>query len=185
MRKKKTAFNPITSKTTDQLLEEMKKREAEKKELFSNYDYILWLEKFTLLYERFTDDSWLYKPEELSEVDIKNVGKIALFFEALSDYCHKYYINVASNEMFESECINIKHNGIGYQIGLVTGQGSCVYVERKVPEDGTIEFSDVLNDTMPEDFEAKKALIKKFEQIVTEMKAKCIPISIILEIVNR
>ena len=173
------------SKVDSQFLEEIKKRNAVKEELVSDDNYIRWLEKFTFKYKKFIDDTWLYKPEELSEFDSKNVGKIGLFFEALSDYCRKYYINIDCNEGHVVECINIKYNDVGYEIGLIVGQGACVYVERKAPKDDAIEFNYVLNDIAPEDFEAKRDLVSKFAQIVSEMKAMNIPKSIILEIVEK
>ena len=177
--------NLATSGLSSQFWEKMRKRNVDKKELISNNNFISWLEQFTLKYNDFTDDDWLYKPDELSEVDTRNVGKLGLFFEALSDYCHKYYINIDSNEMYEDECINIRHNGIGYQLGLVVGQGAYIYVNRKTPEDNAIEFMDIVNDIPPSDFEAKKDLLKKFEQIIAEMNAMDIPKSVILERVNK
>ena len=162
----------------------MKMRNLAKKELISNCDYMMWLEKFTLLYSSFADNTWLYKPDEISENEKEKVEKLELFFEGLSEYCHKYYINISCNERFEEERINIKHDGIGYQLGLVIGQGGYVYVERKEPDENAIEFSDVLNDVVPADFESKKALLMQFEQLVSEIKAKDIPTSILLKIVN-
>ena len=183
---KKREFVPASANDNlERFFEKMGKRELEKKELLSSHDYILWLEKFTSQYESFSDESWLYRPEEISESDSKNVEKLELFLEILSEYCHKYYIDTTSHEMYVAECINIKHNGIGYQVALVVGQGGYVCVKRKVPEDGAIEFDDVLNDTMPEGFEDKKALLTKFEQIVTELKTKKVPTSILMGIVNK
>lgn len=168
-----------------QFIEKMQKQNADKKEIVSDYTYISWLEKFTLLHGRFADDSWLYKPDELSKEDNANVNKLQLFFEALSDYCHKYYIDIAYNKDFEVERINIKHNGVGYQLGLVVGQGAYMYVERKEVEDNAIDFCDIVNDAIPEDFEVKKALLKRFEKIVAEMKKIGVPDSVILEMVNK
>lgn len=185
MKETKSTSKPGTFKPCNRFLEEIKRKNNEKRELISNYEYISWLEKFTLIHECFSDDSWLYKPKELSEADNANVKKLSIFFEILYDYCNKYYINVSSKEVFEAERINIKHNGIGYQIGLVVGQGAYVYVERKVPENDAIEFCDVLNGTIPENFEVKKAMIKKYEQLITEMKAIGIPKAVILEIANK
>lgn len=164
---------------------ELLRKEEEKKALVSSYDYILWLEAFTLTHENFTDDSWLYKPEEISESDNTNVDKMNLFFDAISQYCHKYYINTECDGMYESERIYIKHNGIVYQMGLVVGQGAHVYVVRQKSVDGAIEFSNVVNDTKPQDFDAKRAQIEKFEQLVADMKAMNIPTSVILEIVKK
>ena len=185
MKKKEFGDNSTPIVLGQQILAKIKQRAADKKELVSNDNYILWLENFTSVYKSFSDDSWLYKPEELSEVDAKNVERLSLFFEALSEYCAKYYINTSCNEEFEAERINIRHNGVGYQIGCVVGQGAYVYVERKAPRYDAIEFADVVNDVAPQDFESKKDLLSKFEQIVTEMKARNIPKSVILEIAEK
>lgn len=177
-------MEPITIRTAERLFEDMKKRRMRKQELLSNCDYISWLEKFTLIYESFTNNSWLYEPKEISEEDITKVRELELFFDALYDYCDKYLINMASEKMYEDSCINIKHNGVGYQLGFCRGQGAYVYVERKTPADNAIDFSQIVSDTAPEDFETKRALLMQFEQIVSEMKEKNIPTSIMLKIIN-
>lgn len=165
--------------------EEMKRRDIAKSELISDDEYISWLENFTSIYEKFTDETWLYNPEELLELNYKNVSKMGLFFEALSDYCRKYYINMNCDEGPAFERIIIKHKDVGYEFGLIVGQGAIVYVERQAPKDDAIEFNYVLNDIAPEDFEAKRDLVSKFEQIVSEMKALNIPKSVILEVVEK
>lgn len=172
-------------RNSNRLIEELAASEVKKKELVSDYNYILWLEKFTLLYERFTDDMWLYRPEELSKEDSKNVENISLFFGALSEYCLKYHINFVRGERYKTESIDIRHNAVGYQIGLIVGQGAYVYVERKEPAENAIEFERIMKDIAPDDFEKKKALLQSFEQIVTEMKKIDVPTSAILEILNK
>lgn len=155
-------------------------KNLKKQELVASYDYISWLEKFTLSHEYFADDSWAYKPDEISQSDLENVQVLDIFFGALSEFCHKYYINTAWNEMYEEERINVKYNGIGYQFGLVVGQGAYVYVKRVDVTDTAIDFADVLNDVAPVDFEAKKALLTKFKAIVDEMKSINIPLAAML-----
>ena len=173
------------NKLDSRFWEEMKRSDIDKAELVSNDDYIRWLENFTSIYEKFTDDTWLYHPEELLEHDYKNVSKIGLFFDALSDYCRKYYINMNCDEGPAFERIIIKYKDVGYEIGLIVGQGAIVYVERQAPKEDEIEFDDVLNDIVPEDFEAKRDLVRKLEQIVSEMKTLNIPKSVILEVVGK
>lgn len=185
MEKKELASKKQGIQPSSQFFERLKIRAEEKKKLVSNFEYISWLEEFTLRYESFTDDSWLYKGEELSETDKANVDKINILFEAVSDYCHKYYIDTTGKERFESERVYVKHNGVVYQIGLVVGQGAYVYVTRQEPTDVAIEFSDVVNDKKPADFDAKDEQVKKLAQIVADMKALNVPISIILETVNK
>ena len=89
------------------------------------------------------------------------------------------------NEGPAFERIFIKYKDVGYEIGLIVGQGAIVYVERQAPKDDAIEFNYVLNDIAPEDFEAKRDLVSKFAQIVSELKAMNIPKSVILEVVEQ
>ena len=166
----------------ERIVSDMTKRNLKKKKIISNYDYISWLEKFTLSHDSFADDSWLYNPSEISKEDLKNVRMLDIFFGALSEYCHKYYINI--DEEYEEERINLKYNCVGYVLGLVVCQGSYVYVLRKHLEDNEIDFEDILKDTVPDDFEDKKALLQQFEQIVAEMRGMDVPLSAMLKIFN-
>lgn len=153
------------------VVERLIERMEQEKKLVSNYDYISWLEKFTLLHESFADNSWLYSPGEISKEDLSNVENLCYFFNGITDgYCQKYYINTDSHDDFERECIHIKYNNVGYQIGLVVGQGSYVYVNREEPKDDAIEFCNVVNDIKPEDFETKESLLKEFESVILAMK---------------
>lgn len=169
----------------ERILSDISRRNQKKKALIANYDYISWLENFSLSHDCFSDDSWMYTPSEISKEDLKNVQILDLFFNALSEYCHRYYINIAWNEDCEEERINLEYNGVAYQFGLVVGQGAYVYVKRKTPVGNEINFSDVVNDIEPADFEDKKALLIQFEELVDEMKGMDIPHSAMLEIFNK
>ena len=169
----------------ERFFEKMSQKEAEKKALVSSFDYISWLEAFTQTYESFADDSWLYQTDEIEEADNQNVGKLSLFFKSLSEYCRRYYISVACDDAYEAERIHIKHNGVGYHFGLVTGQGAHVYVKREIPESDAIEFGDIVENVEPQNFEAKKDAMAKLELLVLEMKAMNIPIDAMLAIVNK
>ena len=168
----------------ERIVSDLNKRNLKKKKIVSNYDYISWLEKFTLAHASFADDSWLYNPSEISKEDLKNVRILDIFFGGVAEYCHKYYINIDCEEEFEEERINLKYNGVGYQIGLVVGQGSYVYVTRKNLEGNEIDFEDVFSDVAPADFEEKKALLLQYEQLVAEMKGMDVPLSAMLKIFN-
>ena len=128
------------AKTFFQLLKE--KEEAEKQTI-SNYDYISWLEQFTQSYGVFSEDSWLYKKEELSDGNYAKVETLRLFFNAISNYCRKFHINIeCQGELFEN--VHIKHNNVGYELGLVVDQGSYVYVHRETPQDDAICFDNII-----------------------------------------
>lgn len=173
------------SSMAERFFEEYNKRIGEQNKLISNYDYINWLENFTLSNPCFTVDSWLYHPEEISQEDNNNVLKLFVFHEVISEYCQKFLINISVNDNFDVTRIHIKYNNIGYQFGLVIGQGSYVYIEREEINEKAIDFSDIVNNVEPEDFEEKKEMLKTLEFLVSTMKQKEVPISRINSILKK
>ena len=67
-------------------------KENKMKNMLSTTNYIEWLIEFTKKYESFTDSSWLYNPEELSENDFNNVSDLNLLYEIIDHYAEKNYI---------------------------------------------------------------------------------------------
>lgn len=169
----------------DCVLASVERINEEKRKLLSDHSYIVWLENFTLKYPFFAC-STLGCKEQLSDDDKEHVKNMDIFFQGISDYCKKYYINILLDDdgTYEEKRIEIKHNGVGYRLGYVVVKDVYVYVERKEPQDNAIEFDKILNDIAPEGFEEKRSLLTQFEQLVTEMKEKQIPIYNLLEIVN-
>lgn len=167
------------------VIERIIARMEREKKLVSNYDYISWLENFTLEHEEFNDCSWLYSSDEITEENLENVQALCSFFEGIGRYCDKYYINTEGNGDFEKECIHIKHDNVGYQIGLVVGQGAYVYVTREEPKTDAIDFCHVVNDTKPEDFEVKENLLKKIDFKICEAKDIGIPEKCITDIIKK
>lgn len=166
-------------------LQVLKEKEKAEKQTISNYDYISWLEKFTQIHEGFASDSWLYKKEELSAQDYANVEKLYLFLNAISNYCRNFHINIEGTEKFEFESVHIKHNNVGYQLGLVIGQGSYVYVRREKPHDDAICFDNIMNNIVPEEFKTKEELLQKFEKIVSAMKEADIPSEVVINTLKK
>lgn len=167
------------------VVERIIERAEKEKKLVSNYDYISWLENFTLKHESFNDSSWLYNSEEISKEDLANVEDLCAFFDGIRNYCDKYYINTESSESFVQGCIHIKHHNVGYEIGLVVGQGAYVYVAREEPVSEAIEFCHVVNNTKPENFETKEKILKKLDFKICEAKDIGIPEKCITDIVEK
>ena len=96
------------------IVDEILKELDEQKALISNYDYINWIENFTVEYPGFSSDSWLYFPEQISLEDYTKVEKLDSFFSALLAYCDKHLINTSKDnlEAFEASRIHIKYNNI-------------------------------------------------------------------------
>ena len=144
----------------------------QQKELISNYDYINWIENFTLEYPCFSTDSWLYFPEQISLQDYTKVEKLDSFFSALLAYCDKYLINTSKDNLdaFEASRIHIKYNNVGYTLSLFIGQGSIVTIERSEITGDFIDFESIVNNVEPKEFKTKESLLNSLESVIKELK---------------
>ena len=124
-----------------------KKREIKEKFRDNNKfskEYIKWLEEFTEKHSSFSTDSFLYKEEELSETDKKNVSIVETLYELVDDFADENYIKPIRHEF--GAYYKIKHNDIGYYLGFDNGQGVSFYIARlKEPEKGSIEYKNIVS----------------------------------------
>ena len=132
------------------VIDELKEFQQDKKNIISNNDYILWLEKFTITNPNFTTEDWLYYPNKISDEDKEQVKKLELFYSGIDMYAESNFIYPTSFEY--GVYYKIKFNNIGYKISMVTGQGVryfCKRVEIDNQED-FIDFNDIsLNKKQP------------------------------------
>ena len=80
------------SNALERVLLKQKRDRIIKDEMFSDYDYINWLESFTDTYAHFSEDSWCYKKDDISEEDLEKVKDLHLLLEGIEDYCNRNYI---------------------------------------------------------------------------------------------
>lgn len=159
-----------TSKREKELSEETKKLLADlirlqrlEKELISNTEYILWLENFTIAHPCWSDDTWLYSPEEISKEDYEKVKQLHRFFNGIIDYAERNFIPHYYDEFGTYNFI--KFNNIGYKIGVMAGQGSLTYCERiDISHDDNvfIDFNDIVNNKKQENVDY---IINKFDSM--------------------
>ena len=94
-------------------IEEFIARKEKAKNLIKDDIYLKWLESFTDKYRKFSDDSWLYSPTEISKEDNENVRDISLLFEALYKIVTEYYVDILYEDVFAGEnfwfCYNNKY----------------------------------------------------------------------------
>ena len=71
--------------------DEVLKRREEMKDIISNNEYIEWLLEFTSKHSNFFyDDDWDPKSERISDKDRKNIKRLSVFFELVSEYAEQY-----------------------------------------------------------------------------------------------
>ena len=123
-------------------------KENKMKNMLSNTNYIEWLIEFTKKYESFTDNSWLYNPEELSENDFNSVSDLNLLYEIIDHYAEKNYIYPMPCNF--GNYYKIKFNNIAFEIGLIAGQGVVNFCNKiELNNDISLEFidyNDIINN---------------------------------------
>lgn len=130
--------------------------------IVSTVEYITWLGNFTKKYEGFSDNKWLYCPEELSEQDNNFVQELHLFYDGIETYSSHNYIYPIKCDF--GGFYKIKYDGIGFEIGRLIGQGTLFYCTRVeiVNEQEFIDFNDIMNNKEQDNV---KDINKKLEEL--------------------
>lgn len=128
------------------LRERLIKDEQDKKALFSNYEYISWLEQFTSNNEAFRLDILVYDKDNMPVVDYGNAMKLDLFFEGIREYALRNGISPLQNGFGETYAI--EYNGVGYYISEMIGQGTTYSCKKTLIESKIefINFDDIVNN---------------------------------------
>lgn len=165
----------------DDWFEKIRISDEKRKEMFSNTNYIKWLEGFTTKYESFADDSWLYTPTELSQEENEKVANLHLLYEGIELYAKKNYI-------YPTECdfggyYNIKLDNIGYEIGMLVGQGTVFFCKRTgIDKDlEYIDFNDIMTDKKKDGVDVITQQLKDLSNKVLELHKKGIPLTALIE----
>lgn len=141
--------NDNLSKTREYLEQEknkFKEREIKIKEIISNYEYINWLEEWTIKNPNFNDYLSLTNKNNISDNDLENINKLNLFFSGIERYASKNYIYPTLDSSF-TEYYKIKYNNIGYYIGLITEKGIISFCKRTNEIDESfIDLNDIILD---------------------------------------
>ena len=80
------------NRNKEKWIREKKEKDAKLKSLFSSYDYMNWLNRFTADTKGFSGEDYLYFPEKISKDDLDKVNNLGLFFEGIEKYADKNYI---------------------------------------------------------------------------------------------
>ena len=169
------------------LVQELSTEQEKAKELVSNTAYILWLENFTKVYPKFTDDLHEHYPDELTADDCQKISDLYLFFKGIDDYASKNLISSQTEELsFPNEYYVIVYNNIYYQIGIVSGQGTFAYCDRiKNPSTQVLDFNDVINNKQAKNFAVISKKIENLTQIVESLNYLNVPTDVIINTVEK
>ena len=156
-------------------VEKAKKKDKIIKEVLTE-DYIKWLLKYTYDREWIEDKTCDYEKEHL-DINKKNLSRLCILFEIVEDYAQKNYISPLSVSPF-SDSYRIKYNGVGFKIGVMTGQGTYFYCNRIEIENANeyIDFIDIINNVKQENVDFITKSLKELEDEIKKTYKKGIPI---------
>jgi len=170
----------------EDFIEKFQEKERQKMQLVEKTDYIKWLEKFTKEHPSFSDDTWLYKQDEISKEDYANVCKISTFFSVIERFADKNYF--AGIPCDYGMSYYIEYNGKVYEIGTVIGQGAVSFCNTEdINKEATvINFQELANPfaitkLRTESIEKQLKRIDELFNVLVKDEKLNIPIGAIIE----
>ena len=167
-----------------ELMKELVERKRKEQEIGSNPNYINWLQKFTTIYPRFTDNDFLYKRKKRTPEDIEGVANLSLLYKVIEKYADKNYIYPIKNSEY-SGSYRIKYNNIGYEIGVMIGNGTIFFCKRiEEPDETFIDYEDILLNKKQSHTDEIENKLMKLGIIIHSYYKQGIPLLAITEKVN-
>lgn len=169
------------NKNKDKWLKEKEEKKAKLESLFSSYDYMNWLNKFTANNKGFSLEDFLYFPEKISKEDLDKVNNLGLFFEGIMEYADNNYIYPSIYEYQSFYGIKDSVNEVYYKIGVIEGQGGSFFCDRVEPtsELNFIDFNDIMNDKVRDNVEEIENSLDNMSNLIISLYEKGVPIEAI------
>lgn len=171
------------NKNKDKWLKEKEEKKFKLESLFSSYDYMNWLNKFTASNKGFSLEDFLYFPEKISKEDLDKVNNLGLFFEGIMEYADNNYIYPSIYEYQSFYGIKDSVNEVYYKIGVIEGQGGSFFCDRVEPtsELNFIDFNDIMNDKVRDNVEEIENSLDNMSNLIISLYEKGVSIEAIKE----
>lgn len=171
------------NKNKDKWLKEKEEKKFKLESLFSSYDYMNWLNKFTASNKGFSLEDFLYFPEKISKEDLDKVNNLGLFFEGIMEYADNNYIYPSIYEYQSFYGIKDSVNEVYYKIGVIEGQGGSFFCDRVEPtsELNFIDFNDIINDKVRDNVEEIENSLDNMSNLIISLYEKGVSIEAIKE----
>ncbi len=98
-------------------------------EIVKSQEYLDWLCNFVAEHEYFSDDTWLYKKEEISEDDYEKVELLSTFFHYISNLADEQHILEESEDGYDITYY-FKAKGYYYETTTLVGQGAVTSIHK-------------------------------------------------------
>ena len=167
----------------EQIVSSIVQSELMMKELRTSKTYMDWLNEFTKVYTSFTDEDWLYTPNLISNEDLNNIKKLPLLFEIIERFANKNYIFPDNCYSTSENCYKIKLNDVGYEIGIMHGQGSFVFCNRinQINSSDFIDFYDIMSDKSIYDISFIESKLEGLSNLIISLHEEGIPLKAIID----
>lgn len=154
---------PEREKIVSSVVAEIMEKQKERETIGSSDTYVNWLKGFMADKESFSDDDWVYNPEEISPDDLKNVGKLYFLLDVIDNYATEN--NISELSIPSGLYYNVKYNDFMFKVGICVGQGGYCFCEKTTGDENTefIDFNDVIKSK--NDGNAMKRVLSKGESL--------------------
>ena len=175
------------NRNKEKWIRKKKERDAKLKSIFSSYDYMNWLNRFTADTKGFSDEDFLYFPEKISKDDLDKVNNLGLFFEGIEKYADKNYIYPTMYEYQSFYGVKDNVNEVYYKIGVIEGQGGSFFCERieYTSEQPFIDFNDIMNDKVRDNVKEIGTDLDNMSNLVLSLYNKGVPLEAIKETLDK
>lgn len=175
------------NRNKEKWIREKKEKDDKLKSLFSSYDYMNWLNRFTADTKGFSDEEYLYFPEKISKDDLDKVNNLGLFFEGIEKYADKNYIYPTMYEYQSFYGVKDNVNEVYYKIGVIEGQGGSFFCERieYTSEQPFIDFNDIMNDKVRDNVKEIGTDLDNMSNLVLSLYNKGVPLEAIKETLDK
>lgn len=143
--------------------------------MFSNTNYIKWLDTFTLEHPNFTDEDWLYFPKKIKEEDYDNVSNLHLLYEGIERYARKNYIYPTKNEF--RNIYNLKFENTYFEIGILHGQGTIFFCNKVNTRNNNpfMDFYNIINNNKLENVDSIENKLNELSNLIIPLYQDGIP----------
>ena len=183
--RKNGKIDDYISKALNSIIESEKRA----KQIISNYDYMNWLQEFIKNHnDSFYDDAWLYRTDETSKEDLKNVNMLSDFFTAIEMYANdNYYYPIHCD--YGSYYL-IEYNDKIYEIGCLYRKGT-VFFANVLTEDkkgikiyNCIDFKNICENNPNPWRKRISTNLDNFEKVIYGMLNDNVPLEAIIDKIN-
>jgi len=169
------------------IVERLARSQKITEEIVQTDDYINWLENFTIKNKAFSDDTWLYFPDRISEEDNEQVSKLSNFYEAIENYASANFIYPTPDEF--GNHYRVSNNNIGYDIGIMMGQGALFWVSRekitKKNQNSFIDFELIRTNKKTDREDMIRSKLDSLDNFIIDLANEDVPVEAIAKTANR